>query len=223
MSLQNIHYIVFDLNGTLVSENYLRYDTVFEDVLHCQRRDRGLTIDDLRTVSRGRMSLNQMITRIYLTDNAEFISHQFVYLQASRITLRKQALAILKFLQRRYPLLLCSDTTGIAKAVVKNLDLVRYFMKIFYSCDVGYLKSEEKFWTLFQSWFPQASPKEFLVVGDNSRADVLNPVRLGMHTIKIDNPLTLSLDYREASFPSDEEQPAYHIRELAELLPLLNL
>lgn len=78
---------------------------------------------------------------------------------------------MLKALCKKYKLILCTDTTGIAKEVVKKLDLSKYFVEIFYSCDVGFLKSEEGFWAALLSRFPKAVPREFLVVGDNPRAD----------------------------------------------------
>ena len=223
MSLENIRYVVFDLNGTLVVEDYLRHDEVLEVILKCRRRGRGMTVEDLRDVSKGNRSLKEMIARLYTVDNPAAVACQFLEIQSSRIVFREKTLDILSELQGRYKLILCSDTTGIAKMVVKKLDLSRYFIKVLYSCDVGYLKSEEEFWTNLLSYFHEARSTEFLVVGDNPRADTYHPKRLGMHTIQIKNPIQLSLDYRERSIDSDEEKPECCIKDLEEILPLLGI
>lgn len=220
---EEVQYIIFDLNGTLVNEDYLKPDVVLEDILKCHRKGRQMTGQDLQKVARGLMPLSEVIAQLYAVDRPEEVSHQYFKIQSSRITFRKKALDILKKLYGKYTLILCSDTTGIAKDVVANLDISSYFTKIIYSCDLGLLKSEKKFWLSLLSHFPKARPQEFLVIGDNPPADIFNPNLLNMHTIKIENPIQLALDYRQESTKSDKEKPDYSIKMLEELLPLLNL
>jgi FMN phosphatase YigB (HAD superfamily) len=220
---EEIRYIIFDLNGTLVNEDYLKPDVVLEDLLKCQRKGRQMTGQDLQNVARGLIPLSEVIAKLYQVDHPEDISHQYFKIQSSRITFRKKALDVLKILYLKYPLILCSDTTGIAKDVVANLDISSYFAKIFYSCDLGFLKSEKIFWLSLLTHFPKVRPQEFLVIGDNPPADILNPNLLNMHTIMIENPIQLALDYRKESTKSDMEKPNYSIKMLEELLPLLHL
>gem|GEM_PF-2878571 len=221
--LESVRYIVFDLNGTLVGENYLKPDEVLEGIFKCRRRGRGMTVEDLGEVARGKSPLSEVIARLYVVDDPEALSRRYLNFQSSRIVFRGKALEVIKALREKYRLILCTDTTGIAKEVVKKLDLPRYFVKIFYSSDLGYVKSEEIFWTIILSHFPEAKPQEFLVVGDNPRSDIYPPNRLGMHTIQIENPVKLALDYREASTNSDEEKPEYFIKEPEEIPSLLDL
>ncbi len=221
VTFEEVRYIMFDLNGTLVTENYLRYDEVLEKVLKCQRKGRALTAEDMREVAKGQRPLSALIAELYTTDDPETVSQRFFRVEASRIVFRENAVEVLDALHARYRLILCSDTTGIAKEVVKNLELSKYFTKIFYSCDIGYLKSEEAFWINMLHQFPDAEPWEFLVIGDNLHADIQHPSRLGMHTVRIANPIRLSFDYRETS--DMNVIPEYSIRELEELLPLLGL
>lgn len=223
MSLEDVRYIVFDLNGTLVVETYLRHDEVLEDILKCQRRIGGLTVEDLREVSKGELPLSEVIAKRYVVYDPKAVSRQFFKVQARQATFKEKVPIVLKALHKKYILILCSDTTGIAKEVVKNLNLSKYFVEIFYSFNVGYLKSEEGFWITLLSHFPEAKPQEFLVVGDNPRADTHHPKRLGMHTVQVENPLQQPLDYREPSTGSDEEKPEYSIKSLYEILPLLRL
>jgi FMN phosphatase YigB (HAD superfamily) len=220
---EDVQYLIFDLNGTLVNEDYLKPDVVLEDILKCHRKGRQMTGQDLQKVARGLMPLSTIIAQLYTVDHPEEVSQKYFKIQSSRITFRKKALDVLKLLYSKYPLILCSDTTGIAKDVVTNLDISRYFTKIFYSCDLGFLKSEQIFWLTVLSHFPTAKPQEFLVIGDNPPADILNPNLLNMHTIKIENPIQLTLDYRQESTKSDKEKPEYSIKLLEELLPLLYL
>jgi len=221
--LEDVRYIVFDLNGTLVAENYLRHDEILEKTLKCRKRGRGLTAEDLREVAKGRRPLSELIATLYEVDDPETVTRRLLRIQASRTFFRERTPDVLKALRQKYKLILCSDTTGISKAVVKRLGLSRYFDRIFYSCDVGYLKGEEEFWTSMLSSFPEASPREFVVVGDDALGDIYYPRRLGMHTIQIENPLRLALEYREKSADSDEQKPEYYIKELEELLSILDL
>jgi len=221
VSLEDVRYIVFDLNGTLVIEDNLRYDEVLEDILKCCRKGRRLAVKDLREVAGGKLPLSEMISRLYVVNDPEDVSRRLISVKVSRTVLKEKSLDVLSALQEKYYLVLSSDTTGIAKEVVNNLDLSKYFVKAFYSCDIGYLKSEEGFWTALLSHFPRARTQEFLVVGDNPRADVYHPCRLGMHTVLVENPVKPSYDYREASTESDEEEPEYRIKELGEVLQLL--
>jgi FMN phosphatase YigB (HAD superfamily) len=220
---EDVQYIIFDLNGTLVNEDYLKPDIVLEDILKCHRKGRQMTGQDLQKVAKGLIPLSEIIAQLYTVDHPEAVSHKYFKIQSSRITFRKKALDVLRLLYTKYTLILCSDTTGIAKDVVANLDISRYFTKIFYSCDLGFLKSEKIFWLTLLSHFPTTKPQEFLVIGDNPPADILNPNLLNMHTIKIENPIQLALDYRQESTKSEKEKPDYSIKMLEELLPLLHL
>ena len=214
---------MFDLNGTLVTENYLSHDEVFEDVLKYRRRGRALTPKDMGEVAKGQRPLSAVVEEVYEIDNSEMVSRKFIKTQASRVAFREGAVDILEVLNEKYILILCSDTTGIAKEVVKRLKLLKFFSRIFYSCDVGFLKSEEEFWIEIMKHFPNSEPQNFLVVGDNARSDMYNPNRLKMHTVLIANPIKMAFDYRETSSEYDDEKPQYSIRELKELLPMLGL
>jgi hypothetical protein len=68
-----VRSIVFDLNGTLVVERYLRPDDMLERVLKCQRRGRKLSSEDLKGVARGEWSLAKVIAKIYDVKNPRSI------------------------------------------------------------------------------------------------------------------------------------------------------
>lgn len=219
MLFKGIRYIVFDLNGTIVVEDYLRYDNILEDILNCKPKSRKITAEDLREIAEGRSTWCKTIEELYDVKDPKSISSQLIKIQVSRITLRKNAIEVLEELHKNNRLILCSDTTGIAAEVVKNLNLSKYFEKVFFSHEMGFLKSDKEFWLNFLSNFPQIKPKEFLVVGDNPSADIYHPKNLGLHTIQIKNPNRLPQEYRKNSIGLGI--PEYHIEELEELLLLI--
>lgn len=90
VSLGDVRFIVFDLNGTLVVEDYLRHDEVLEGVIGCRQRkkERRLTVEDLREVSSGRRSLSEVIAELYMVDDTEAVARRLFEIQASRITFR---------------------------------------------------------------------------------------------------------------------------------------
>jgi len=217
--LKGIRCIVFDLNGTIVVEDYLRYDNILEDILNCKPKFRKITAEDLREIAEGKSTWCKKIEELYDVKDPKSISSQLIKIQASRITLRKNAIEVLEELHKNYKLVLCSDTTGIATEVVKNLKISKYFDKVFFSHEVGFLKSEKDFWLNFLSNFPQIKPTEFLVVGDNPSADIYYPKSLNMHTIQIKNPNRLPQEYRKNSIGIGI--PEHHIQELKEILLFL--
>ncbi|MEM2935730.1 MAG: HAD family hydrolase, partial [Candidatus Bathyarchaeia archaeon] len=125
-------------------------------------------------------------------------------------------------LAEKYQLILCSDTTGVAKEVVKKFDIKKYFDKLFYSCDLGALKSERKFWTEVLSNFPGSEPFEFLVIGDSPRSDIYWPKKLGMHTILIRSAISSPDDYVEKPTGSIGEEPEYVVKTLKDILKYLD-
>ena len=104
-----------------------------------------------------------------------------------RLRLRDGCIDLLESLRRRYNLVVCSDTSGITKTIAEKFGLERYFSRLFYSCDIGYVKNDRQFWEVFLSNFPRMKPEEFIMIGDNPQADVHWPKVLGMGTILIES------------------------------------
>ena len=92
---------------------------------------------------------------------------------------------------------------------------------MFFSCDLGYLKSEKGFWIEVLSQFPDTRPHQFIMIGDNPRPDVYWPKKMGMHTILIDSHISSPQDYIEKPIGSMYEKPDYHIQDLKEILAYL--
>lgn len=214
-----IRRVIFDLNGTLVVGKYPDWHQILEERFELDRKTEGkLSLKTLRSVAKGRQSLIEVFSNLYeLTEDPEFMTNAFDC-YVSNILLRANAIKVLEKLRNKYELFLCSDTTGAAKVVVKKLKLEKYFSKMLFSCDVGFLKSEKGFWIQFLSIVQSASPNEFIVIGDNPRPDVYWPKRLGMYTILIESDIVSPQDYIEKPTGSIYERPDHKVKGLEEVL-----
>jgi len=222
LMITSARYILFDLNGTLAVGNYPDWYRIIEDVLGLKRKDvEPISLDVFRSVARGHQSLVEAFSSIYeIGERKDFELRAFkIYL--SDIRVRKSAIKVLKTLQAKYTLCLCSDTMGAAKMLVKKLRLERYFSRIFFSCDLGFLKSEKGFWIKFLSTFKKASPNEFMMIGDNPRSDIYWPKKMGMYTILIESNISSPQDYVPKPRRFNYEKPDHHIKHLEEILNYL--
>lgn len=220
--LRGIKYVISDLNGTLVIGSYPSWREVLENKLGLERKgEEELSLEKLRLMAKGVQSFEEALLRLYGVENPREIKGRAFNLYTSSIGLREDAINVLEKLGKKYRLILCSDTTGAAEEVVKKFNLKKYFTKLFYSCEVGSLKGERKFWIEVLANFPSSEPSEFLVIGDSPRSDVYWPKKLGMHTILIRGAISSPDDYIEKPTGSVEEEPEYAIETLKDILNYL--
>jgi FMN phosphatase YigB (HAD superfamily) len=215
-------YLLFDLNGTLAVGRYPDWNRVLSDLGIPKRRGRELTLETFRAVAQGRGTLLDALSQVYAIEARDGFEAAILDGYVARITLRDHAIGVLQRLQRRYALYLCSDTVGAGKVVVDRLGLRRYFAKLYYSCDLGALKSERAFWARVLAEFPDARPAAFVMIGDNPRADAYWPNRLGMRTVLIDSAVSSPQDYVAKPQGVPDETPTHRITALTELLALLS-
>jgi len=221
--LKGINYVIFDLNGTLVIGSYPSWREVLENKLGLERKGgEELSLERLRLMAKGVQPFEEVLLRFYGVENPGEVKGRAFDLYTSSIGLRENAIDVLEKLGKKHRLILCSDTTGVAKEVVKKFNIKKYFTKLFYSCEMGSLKSERKFWAEVISNFPTSKPSEFLVIGDSPRSDVYWPKRLGMHTILIRSAISSSDDYVEKPTGSKGEEPEYAIETLGGILDYLD-
>jgi len=102
--------------------------------------------------------------------------------------------------------------------IAKKFGLEGFFFKHFYSCDIGYVKSDQQFWIKFLSDFQGWKAEEFVVVGDNPRADVFWPKHLGMGSIQIK---TTELPASDLVITSEQEKPHVFVQTLDDIREVL--
>ncbi|MCD6530466.1 HAD family hydrolase [Candidatus Bathyarchaeota archaeon] len=214
--------VIFDLNGTLVVGEYPSWEYVFEEELGLKRvGKRGFRLEDLREVARGRLTLTDLVAEAFEVKDPEDVLQDAIRIYISKVRLRPEAKPVLDSLKKKYPLILCSDTTGVAREVIRKFNLSTYFSAIFLSCEIGFLKSEEGFWRTCLSRIGCSNPKDLFVVGDSPATDVYWPRRLGLHTILIETAIFSVDSWVEQPKGLLDEEPEYRINSLNEVLEIL--
>ncbi|MEM2093711.1 MAG: HAD family hydrolase [Candidatus Bathyarchaeia archaeon] len=182
---ESIRCVGVDINGTLIEGyKYTKWEDIFEKGLGLVRKPgSNLNLSWSRAL-KGEISFEEMIQETYNTRGLDIKSQAYaIYMESLR--LREGCIDLLEFLSSKYPLVVCSDTSGITKKLVQRFGLEKYFSAFLYSCDVGYVKSDRRFWRRLLGCFPNLRTDEFAIVGDNPKADVRWPKALGMRTILI--------------------------------------
>jgi len=90
-----------------------------------------------------------------------------------------------KLKQRGFALGIISNATELARRVLDNLDLTRYFDAIIISDEVGVRKPDERIF-LLAAKKAESLPNRVLFVGDKLAVDVLGAKRAGMNAMLID-------------------------------------
>ena len=181
---EDIRLVAIDINGTLIDGEYHSWNWVFENGLGLRKRQNAVPLKWYE-VQTGRLAFEDVVSQTY-----ESVDHKSVFEEANRVfmadlRLRDGCTDLLESLKQRFTLVVCSDTSGVTKVIVKAFGLEKYFSSSFYSIDLGWLKSDRKFWEVFLKSFPDATPNEFMMFGDNVRCDIHWPNFFGMSTVQI--------------------------------------
>lgn len=212
--LRTLRIVALDINGTLIDGRYKRWTDIFENKMNLERRENAPPLQ-WYAAQTGRLSFQEMLNLHYVADRPDLASEALnIYMED--LEPRDGCYRLLECLRRRYDLIVCSDTSGVTKAIAKRFDLERYFLASFYSLDVGWMKSDLEYWTTVLAAFPGTGPAAFVMVGDNPRCDVHWPHFLGMTTIQIK---TTELSSRHSIEVDDD--PDYYVTRLDEIADLL--
>ena len=214
----DIHVVAVDINGTLISGQYLHWTEIFEERLGLQRRRDSPPLQ-WHDVQIGKVSFEEAVATSYVVTDPETFRDRAIETYMQHLELRDGCLELLDYLQSKYRLISCSDTSGVTKVIVQTFDLEKYFTQAFYSLDVGWMKSDRDFWEHVLSRNCDTSSHQFVMIGDNPSRDIYWPNVLGMLTIQIKTTELLSQQALSAN--NRFETPDYHITHLNEITHIL--
>lgn len=213
---ENVRYIAFDINGTLIGGQYHPWKWVFELGLGLKRRKNSFPLSWFE-VQTGQKSFEEMVSNFYFVDDLTTLKKEAFKVYMNDLTLRKGCLELLETLRHKYELVVCSDTSGVTKVIAEFFNLEKYFSRFFYSIDMGLVKSDRKFWTTFLSSFSGIKSNEFIMVGDNPRCDIHWPNVLGMGTIQIETTELLS----SLEIIDEYDKPSFYVTNLDQIKNLI--
>lgn len=214
----DIKVVAVDINGTLISGQYLHWIEIFEERLGLQRRSDSPPLQ-WYDAHIGKVSFEETVAISYVVTNPETLRNRAIETYMQHLELRDGCLELLGYLQAKYHLIICSDTSGVTKVIAQTFDLEKYFTQEFYSIDVGWMKSDREFWEYVLSRNRDTSSHQFVMIGDNPSRDIYWPNVLGMLTIQIE---TTELLTQQALSPKNRfERPDYHITHLKEIMHIL--
>jgi len=166
---------------------YTAWEDVLEKGLGLTRRENSNPQLAWSRALIGLISFEEMVSEAYDVREVDDIRTEAYAIYMRNLRLRDGCLDLLGSLGKKYDLVVCSDTSGVTKTIAKKFGLEQYFSRLFYSCDMGCVKSDSQFWKVFLSSFPKMKSEDFVMIGDNPKADIHWPKALGMGTILIES------------------------------------
>ena len=214
----DIKVVAVDINGTLIGGQYLHWTEIFEKRLGLQKRSNAPPLQWYE-VQTGQMSFEETVAATYIVTNPETLRDRAIAIYMQNLELREGCLELLEYLQSKYRLIICSDTSGVTKVIAQTFDLAKYFTQDYYSIDVGCMKSDREYWEHVLSCNHDTNVNQFVMLGDNPSRDVYWPNVLGILTIQIEttellSPQTLSIQNRF-------QKPDYRVTSLKEIKDIL--
>ena len=210
--------VAVDINGTLIGGQYLHWTEIFEERLGLQKRSDAPPLQWYE-VQTGQVSFEDTVAATYVVTNPETLRDRAIETYMQHLELREGCLELLEYLQSKYRLIICSDTSGVTKVIAQTFELEKYFTQDFYSIDVGWMKSDREYWEHVLSRNGDATVNQFVMLGDNPSRDIYWPNVLGMLTIQI--ATTELLSQQALTIKNRFEKPDYLITSLKEIKHIL--
>ena len=214
----DIKVVAVDINGTLIGGQYLHWTEIFEKRLGLVKRSNAPPLQWYE-VQTGQMSFEETVGTTYAVTDLETFRDRAIEVYMQHLELREGCLELLDYLQSKYRLIICSDTSGVTKVIAQTYDLAKYFAQDHYSIDVGWMKSDREYWEHVLSCNRDASVNQFVMIGDNPTRDIYWPNVLGMLTIQIET--TELLSHRARAINNRFEKPDYLVTSLKEIKHIL--
>ncbi len=216
--ISDIKVVAVDINGTLIGGQYMHWTEIFEEKLGLRKRSKAPPLRWYE-VQTGQLSFEETVAATYIVKNPNTLRDQAIKIYMKNLALRDGCIDLLKYLQSKYRLIICSDTSGVTKVIAQTFELEKYFTRSFYSIDIGWMKSDQQYWELVRSSYPEIPVNQFVMLGDNPHRDTYWPNVLGMWTILIKT--TELLPPHALAGTNRDEQPDYVVDNLPEIMSIL--
>lgn len=214
----DIKVVAIDINGTLIGGRYLHWTEIFEKRMGLKKRSNAPPLQWYE-VQTGQMSFEETVSATYVVTNPKTLRDRAIVIYMQHLELREGCLELLEYLQSKYRLIICSDTSGVTKVIAQTFGLTKYFSQDYYSIDIGWMKSDREYWEYVLSCNRDTSVNHFVMLGDNPSRDIYWPNVLGMLTIQIET--TELLSRQMLSIKNRFEKPDYLVTSLKEIKNIL--
>ena len=97
--------------------------------------------------------------------------------------------SVLESLHKKYDLYLLSNIATPYKECFYNLELDKYFKKVFFSCDIGYRKPQPEAFEMIVK-HSGLQPQQLLMIGDSQHSDYEGALNVGIKAVLKDKPLS---------------------------------
>lgn len=168
----------------------------FREMVSLENQKYYSAVQDTKMNSRHHNLFNSINT-IFLNNNIKMGKKELLDLiwkfrkkHSSNLELYPKVKNMLNKLSKKYILSTASYTQGsYTYKELKKLEIAQYFSYFIFSSDIGYRKTDQKFFRICLKK-TKNKPDECIMVGDNYLQDVVSPKKIGLKAILIENPLT---------------------------------
>lgn len=186
--MQETKGIIFDLYNTLLYSSVRKkpYLELFRTI--------GLTKDEMqiwrdRVMTENFETFGDLVTAI--NSDSKIYAQKFDYEvqeENQHTHVFDDTYFVLEQLSKNYKLFLLSNIATPYKECVKNLNLDKYFTKIYFSCDIGYRKPQPEAFNLIIKE-SGLKPSQLLMIGDSLENDFNGAQNCGIQAILKNRPL----------------------------------
>ena len=184
--------IIFDLYNTLI------YSTLREKPYMVLFKTLGLTKEEMNfwrdeVMTKNFSSFEELSQTIKPGNHLYTKEYDYIVKKENEHThVFDDTYSVLENLSKKYKLYLLSNIATPYKECFYNLDLDKYFVKPFFSCDIGYRKPQpESFEMIIKHSGLQSN--QLLMVGDSKHSDYEGALNCGIKAILKDKPLSFLL------------------------------
>lgn len=167
--MKEIKTIVFDLYGTLVEIKESKH--FFMKLFKSSKDNFGVTISEyLQIVMKNDL---ENVTRLLTIEFEELYNKNSAELtqELKSVEVYNEVFKVLEELKKSYQIYLISNLAAPYKKPVYEIGLDKYFEKMIFSCEYGFIKPEKEIFKLVEE-FSGSAPNEILMIGDSFQSDV---------------------------------------------------